>query len=98
MGIHNRPSIAYYVSAHGYGHGVRSCDIIRAFNRLFPDIRVHVITTLPAGFLHNRIPGKQSRFRSGAFDIGMVQKDSIRVDVPATLKQLERLYAGSEIL
>ena len=25
-------SIAYYISSHGYGHGVRSCSIIRTIN------------------------------------------------------------------
>jgi hypothetical protein len=90
--------IAYYVSAHGYGHGVRSCDIIRALNRLCPHLTVEVVSDLPSEFLFNRISNVQNRLRPGAFDIGMVQKDSIRVDVPSTLIRLERLYDRSEEL
>ena len=90
--------IAYYISAHGYGHGVRSCDIIRALNQQCPHLTVEVVSALPPEFLFNRISDVQNRLRAGAFDIGMVQKDSIRVDVPATLIRLERLYDRSEEL
>ncbi len=83
--------IVYYVSAHGYGHGVRSCDILRVFNRLYPDVRVIVTTDLPTPFLQNRLePGRVS-FRPGAFDVGMVQRDAILIDVPATLARLDDL-------
>jgi len=90
--------IAYYVSAHGYGHGVRSCDIIRAVNRLYPGLRIEVVSDLPPEFLFNRINQSQNRLREKSFDIGMVQKDSIRVDVPATLGRVKRLYDKSREL
>jgi len=84
--------IAYYISSHGYGHGVRSCDIIRALHEIRPDLRICIVTCLPDTFLRNRLgPGPYS-FRSASFDVGMVQSDSIRVDVPATLLQIEAIY------
>jgi hypothetical protein len=98
VGTQKHPAIAYYVSAHGYGHGVRSCDIIRALNRLYPDIRVHVISGLDADFLQSRILADRISIRRDALDVGMVQTDSIRVDVDATLNLLERLYGRSEEL
>jgi hypothetical protein len=85
-------SIAYYISAHGYGHGVRSCDVIHALNRLFPQIDVQVISDLPPEFLTNRIGSLSNKIRPGSFDVGMVQLDSIRVDVEATLSRVEELY------
>ena len=91
-------TIAYYISAHGYGHGVRSCDIIRALNRLYPHLTVDVICSLPPEFLFNRIGRDRNRIRRDSFDIGMVQKDSIQVDVPATLNRIERLYDRCEDL
>ncbi|MBN2243128.1 MAG: hypothetical protein JW793_10595 [Acidobacteria bacterium] len=96
MGNSKKKVIAYYVSAHGYGHGVRSCDIIRALNRLDPDLTVDVVSGLPQEFLFNRISSAPNSFRNDAFDLGMVQKDSIRVDVPATLNRLERLFDRRE--
>lgn len=85
--------IAYYVSSHGYGHGVRSCDIIRALNRLYPEIRVTITTDLPAAFLRGRLETDRNTVRPGSFDVGMVQLDSIRVDVSATLEKVKSLYA-----
>ncbi len=90
--------IAYYVSAHGYGHGVRSCDIIRALIRLYPDVAITLVSDLPAAFLRNRIGSGRVTIRAGAFDVGMVQLDSIRVDVPATLARVQALYAQEERL
>ena len=91
-------TIAYYISAHGYGHGVRSCAIIRAINRLYPHFHVDVVTGLPAGILSNLISRKQNSVRDRSFDIGMVQKDSIRVDVSSTLGRLEQLYSKGDDL
>jgi hypothetical protein len=94
----NNLSIAYYVSAHGYGHGVRSCQIIRAINKLYPNLTVHIISTLPESFLSNQIGSSQNPIRAEYFDVGMVQLDSIRVDVDATLNRVEQLYARREAL
>ncbi len=85
------PRIAYYVTAHGYGHGVRSCDMIRALNRLAPDLRVTIVSDLPEDFFRNRLPGSSVVYRPGSFDVGMVQLDSIRVDVPASREKAEHL-------
>ena len=93
MGTHRHRSIAYYISAHGYGHGVRSCDIIRAVNRLYPQLTVHLVTDLPSGFLFGRLGSKRNLIRTGTFDVGMVQLDSIRVDVDATLDKADELCA-----
>ncbi len=84
-------ALAYYISAHGYGHGVRSADIIRAFADRCPDVPVVIVSDLPRAFLLNRLPGVRVTFRTGSFDLGMVQVDSIRVDVDATLTRISSL-------
>lgn len=86
-------SIAYYVSSHGYGHGVRSCNIIRAVNDLYPQLDVHIISCLSEGFFQSRIGSIRNPIRAQSFDIGMVQIDSIRVDVEATLVKVKQLYS-----
>ena len=91
--------IAYYITAHGYGHGTRSCDVLRALNQLAPDQPVIVTTDLPRDFLNSRLAGCDNlTFRSGAFDVGLVQKDSIQIDLFQTLEKLETLYARDEVL
>jgi hypothetical protein len=85
------PALAYYISAHGYGHGVRSADVIRAFAGLCPDVPVFVVSDLSRAFLLNRLAGVSVTHRPGSFDLGMVQVDSIRVDVDATLARVSAL-------
>ena len=92
------PEITYYITAHGYGHGVRSCDIIRTLNRLCPETSVLVVSDLPAPFLHNRIGSNNIPVQARSFDLGMVQLDSIRVDVAATLERAIALYEERERL
>ncbi len=87
-----KSSIAYYISSHGYGHGVRSCSVIRAVNELYPELRVHIISELPAGFISNQTGSGRNAVRAESFDVGMVQLDSIRVDLDATLERLQHLY------
>ncbi len=82
------PSIVYYITAHGYGHGVRSCDIIRALRRAAPAQAIHVVSDLPVDFLRSRLDLPLDAYRAGSFDVGMVQLDSIRVDVDQTLHKL----------
>jgi L-arabinokinase len=92
------PPVAYYVTAHGYGHGVRSCDIIRGLNDLAPELKICIVSDLPESFFRNRLPSISNSCSPGSFDLGMVQLDSIRVDVPASLDGVESLYHRREIL
>ncbi len=87
--------IVYYVSAHGYGHGVRAGDLLGGLLAVAPELRLTVVSDLPEEFFRSRLPAAAGRvtFAAGAFDVGMVQRDSIRVDVAATLAQAERLLA-----
>lgn len=83
------PSIVYYITAHGYGHGVRSCDILRALRRMAPEVTVRVVSDLPVDFMRSRLDLPMEAYRAGSFDVGMVQLDSIRVDVEATLARVK---------
>lgn len=97
----NQRHIVYYITAHGYGHGVRSCDILGALLTGHPGVQVTVTTDLPESFLRSRLPIADGRLvvRPGAFDVGMVQKDSIRVDVAATLiEALKRVAERSRLV
>ena len=89
--------IAYYITAHGYGHGTRSCDILNALHSAAPNVPIIVKTDLPTSFLASRLPGS-IELRCGAFDVGLIQKDSIRVDLEASIEAIETLYAREEEL
>jgi len=89
----SRRSLVYYITAHGYGHGVRSCDIIKALRRADPELSIRVVSDLPVDFLRSRLDLPMESFRAGSFDVGMVQLDSIRVDVEQTLHRIEAVLA-----
>ena len=87
--------IAYYRTAHGYGHATRSCDILNAIHQTAPAVPIIVKTDLPPAFLRSRLP-PSIELRSGAFDVGLIQKDSIQVDLEASLAALDKLYQHEE--
>jgi len=89
--------IAYYITAHGYGHGTRSCDIINALHGAAPKVPILVKTDLPLAFMQSRLPDA-IKIIPGAFDVGLIQKDSIQVDLEASLKAVERVYANENKL
>ncbi|MDF7800763.1 hypothetical protein P4C99_14910 [Pontiellaceae bacterium B1224] len=90
-------TIAYYITAHGYGHGTRSCDILNAIRKADADVSIIVKSDLPITFLESRLP-KNIEIRPGAFDLGLIQKDSIQVDLKASLEAIEKLYEREEDL
>lgn len=95
---HALSGVAYYVTAHGYGHGVRSCDIIRALNELYPELAVVIVSDMPLSFFENRLGRGPYTVRPGSFDLGMVQLDSIRVDIRESLRRVLQLYGRREEL
>lgn len=83
--------IAYFISAHGFGHAVRSCDLIRSFARLYPEIPITLSTGVPDEFIRDRLANASVTLRNETFDVGMVQLDSVQVDVEATLRRVIEL-------
>jgi len=79
-------SILYYITGHGYGHAVRSNQVIGSLQRRSPDLKIHVRTTAPEWLFRARI--FQSR---EAIDVGIVQKDSLDMDIAGTLRACQLL-------
>jgi L-arabinokinase len=88
--VSTRP-IVYYITAHGYGHGVRSADILNAIGRLCARVPRIVVSALPPDFLESRLDTRPDRIVSRALDVGMVQLDSIRIDMEASRAAADEL-------
>lgn len=71
-------SIAFYISGHGFGHAARQGAIIRELAA--QKIKVFVRTPTPQKFFN--FAGVD--YVSNRYDIGLIQPDSLTVDVPAT--------------
>ena len=89
-------SILYYISGHGYGHAVRSHQVIRALAAARPDLRIHVRTMAPHWLFHNSpTPVVYSR---QALDVGIIQRDSLRMELTETLETCRALHDGAQEL
>jgi L-arabinokinase len=83
----NLSSILYYITGHGYGHAVRSSQIIGSLKKASPDLKIHVRTTAPDWLFLNRT--FQSR---QAVDVGILQGDSLEMDLAGTLRACRSLH------
>jgi hypothetical protein len=91
-------NVAYYISGHGFGHATRSSEIIRALVALRPDARIHVRSNVPE-HLFAGIERTEFHRLSESLDPGVVETaDSLGVDVPATIAQVERHYRQHDAL
>ncbi len=86
--------LAYYVTAHGFGHGVRTCDILNALLEQDPELHIDLVTALPASLFRVRVHHmNRVHIRVKAFDAGMIQLDSVQVDVEATLHEIQAIIS-----
>jgi hypothetical protein len=82
-------SILYYITGHGYGHAVRSSQVIGCLKKAAPDLKIHVRTTAPEWlFLDRALQSRQ------AIDVGIRQKDSLEMDLAGTLRACQLLHDG----
>ena len=89
--------IAYYITPHGFGHAVRSLEIINRLMDEAPDARVVVVSDLPRSLIEQNLV-RSVAVRRRRLDIGLVQTDSVRFDLDATVDALQDLRARAEVL
>jgi len=89
--------LAYYITPHGFGHAVRSLEVIRQLLGQNPGLEITVVSDI-AEFLVEQRVGSLLPFRRKRLDVGLVQKDSIRFDLNATREALRALFRDSESL
>jgi hypothetical protein len=89
-----RSPLAYYITAHGFGHAVRSCEILRSLIELEPAIRPIVVSNIP-DFLVEQNVGMRLPMRRARLDVGLIQRDDLRFDLDKTLSILKQLREDS---
>ncbi|TGK31110.1 sugar kinase [Leptospira gomenensis] len=87
--------ITYYVSGHGFGHISRSAEIVFHLLRGYPDLEIELVTTR-GEFLRTLSFNPEDtslterlKVRDKSVDVGMIQKDSLSIDVRSTEFALE---------
>ena len=83
--------VVFYTSAHGLGHISRDIEVIHALDSQAPDTQITIRTSAPDWFIQAslRTPADVQR---AEVDPGIVQADSLTVDVEATAREAARFY------
>jgi hypothetical protein len=95
--VKNRPILYYAITNHGFGHATRAAAIAAEIQRQCPDLLLILATTAPRWLLESYIEGDFIH-RPRAFDIGVIQSDSVTMDLEATLSQLQQLQRNQRKL
>lgn len=89
--------IAWFVTAHGYGHAARSCAVMNALSEQLKDVHFNVFTTIPDWFFSNSLQGSYTYYRQTT-DVGLVQITPFEVDLTATIESLRGFFPVSDTL
>jgi hypothetical protein len=86
-----RPTLYCAITGHGFGHAVRTASIASQVQKLCPEVLVIMATRSPRWLLECYLE-KPFIHRPVAFDVGVIQLDSLRMDEGATLEALTKIY------
>jgi L-arabinokinase len=83
--------LVFYVSGHGFGHAARIVEVINALAARRPGLRIQV-RTAAARWLFDLTARVPIELEAVEVDVGVVQIDSLRPDIPATLARAAAFY------
>ncbi len=89
--------VAWFITAHGYGHAARSCAVMNALTDQLEDVHFDVFTTIPRWFFADSLQGSYTYHRQPT-DVGLVQITPFEEDLPATVESLGGFFPVSATL
>lgn len=89
----SRPVLYIAITNHGFGHAVRVSSVAAAIQTLYPELLLILVTTAPRWLIESYITGDFIH-RPRAFDVGVVQADSLNMNKDATLAKLQEIRAN----
>ncbi len=90
-----RPVLYVAITNHGFGHATRAASVAATVKALWPEVDLVLSTTAPQWLLDEYIP-LDYEYRPVAFDIGVIQPDSLNMDLPATLAKLRDIQSRQQ--
>ena len=87
--------IVCYISAHGFGHAVRVMTVLRALRHRCPGVPLVLRTAVPRWFVDLDL-GAPFDLAPVSLDVGVVQSDSLSLDIEATLRACTAIIAQRE--
>ncbi|HEY9763155.1 MAG TPA: glycosyl transferase [Trichocoleus sp.] len=89
----SRPTLYVAITNHGFGHATRAAAVAATVQQLLPEVKLILATTAPEWLLKAYIQGEFTH-RQRAFDIGIIQADSFKMDKAETLSRLHQIQAA----
>jgi hypothetical protein len=80
--------LAYFITAHGFGHAARAGAVMDAILTLAPGVHFEIFTSVPVWFFEN-LPGDRYGFHHLVADVGFVQTTPFHADLARTLRALD---------
>ena len=85
-------AIVFYVSGHGFGHAVRSIEVINAILARRPETRIGVRTAAPRWLFDLTVKGKVT-FSTLECDTGVVQVDALTLDEADSIRRASAFHS-----
>jgi L-arabinokinase len=85
--------LAAYVTGHGLGHLTRLCEVLRAVRARAPELPLAVVGAVPEATVAAAL-GRPVEVRRVACDVGLVQRDALTIDEPASIEACRAFQAG----
>jgi hypothetical protein len=80
--------LCYYVTGHGFGHAIRTAQILKALPR---ELDIIVRTTAAPSVFREELPDRSLRFLPAEFDCGSLQSDSVTTLARQTLDRYREI-------
>lgn len=87
--------IVFYISGHGFGHASRDIEVLNALLARRPNLPVIVRTATPR-WLFDLTLARPVTFEPAETDTGIVQIDSLHLDVAASVRRAAAFYRDFE--
>jgi len=84
------PILYVAITNHGFGHAVRAASVADQVKKLYPDVLLILVTKAPRILLESYIEG-DFIYRPRAFDVGVIQSDSLKMDLTATKARIAEI-------
>ena len=91
------PTLYVAITNHGFGHATRAASVAAAVRAMMPEVELILATTAPRWLLDCYLPTNY-HYRPRAFDIGIIQADSLKMDLDSTLEKLQQIRAQQDAI
>jgi hypothetical protein len=90
-----RPTLYVSITNHGFGHAARTSAVAGLVQKLLPEVKLIIATTAPRWLVASYITGDFIYHPCG-HDVGVIQADSLQMDLPATLAAWQEILDRQE--